>query len=843
MLPWFALLGCVLAEPEGGRVLLPWSPEAWSADEGCTWEAADAFPTLTRNGQYIAAPPEDRDWSEWLAEARRYRESVRARLHDPDASWIGLRFDGVRAWVRAGRSWAHGLDLRPGERIALVGEGRAIEGNRTLCLAFDLCGREAGAEGSWRGWSTVVGEAVLPAGGEWHAFRIEVETPPFPVAEQWARPILGMDGTHDATPGRVELRCLRLEVPATPERERLAAAMRASVPAVGFDDSLYRRADLAWAARNYVCGFVFAYDTNLWDAERGVYRVEELCEEAERDFGRWDSVVLWHAYPRIGADDRNQFDFWRDMPGGLEGLAGAVERFHRNGVRVFLPYMPWDQDTRREGRPDTEALAEIVGAIDADGIFLDTMIQAPEGLREAVDRARPGVCFEPEGGPSIPELEVCGGSWAQWFQEYPEGGVLLSRWIEPRHMQHQIRRWDTDHQSELEAAWLNGSGVLVWENVFGSWNPWNVANRATLRRMSAVQRFVSPLLVEGEWLPCAPTGTQGLLASCWQERGARLWTLVNRTGESVRFPVAGPQAGERYYDLWAGRQLTPEHEGTRVFLTLPPERMAAVLALTSGRPGLGGFLRDQAEAAPEADPTDARRRALPVVEPLAPPSVTARPGTAAGALEVAGGLLSYDLTHQRRECGCYPDPATPPAEWGSFLTGTPFDGAIRHRGTAEVAGFRVMPRVVTNAEYEEFLRATGYRPRVLHRFLASWGGTACPAALRDEPVVDVDLADARAYAAWRGGRLPTEAEWEWAAESLDERFVRGAVWEWTESERSDGHTRFAMLRGGSRYQAQGSGWYFPGGAQPVATHAKFLLLWPGLDRCATIGFRCVFPEG
>ena len=64
------------------------------------------------------------------------------------------------------------------------------------------------------------------------------------------------------------------------------------------------------------------------------------------------------------------------------------------------------------------------------------------------------------------------------------------------------------------------------------------------------------------------------------------------------------------------------------------------------------------------------------------------------------------------------------------------------------------------------------------------------------------------------------------------------VWEWTESERSDGHTGFCMVRGGSFYQARGSVWYADGGPRPCGFAAKFLLMWPGLDRCATIGFRC-----
>ena len=67
----------------------------------------------------------------------------------------------------------------------------------------------------------------------------------------------------------------------------------------------------------------------------------------------------------------------------------------------------------------------------------------------------------------------------------------------------------------------------------------------------------------------------------------------------------------------------------------------------------------------------------------------------------------------------------------------------------------------------------------------------------------------------------------------------GNAWEWTESERTDGHTRFCIIRGGAFFKAQGSGWYADGGPRPVDFAAKFLLMWPGIDRCGTIGFRCV----
>jgi len=99
--------------------------------------------------------------------------------------------------------------------------------------------------------------------------------------------------------------------------------------------------------------------------------------------------------------------------------------------------------------------------------------------------------------------------------------------------------------------------------------------------------------------------------------------------------------------------------------------------------------------------------------------------------------------------------------------------------------------------------------------------------------VYVDLDDARAYAKWADKRLPAEEEWQYSARNF------GAVWEWTESERSDGRNRFAIIRGGSAFEAKGSNWYMTGGPQPANFAAKYLLFWPGADRCATLGFRCV----
>ena len=56
--------------------------------------------------------------------------------------------------------------------------------------------------------------------------------------------------------------------------------------------------------------------------------------------------MLWHSYPNIGVDDRNQFEMLADLPGGMAGLAQLVSAFHARHVRVLLCYNPWDTGVR-----------------------------------------------------------------------------------------------------------------------------------------------------------------------------------------------------------------------------------------------------------------------------------------------------------------------------------------------------------------------------------------------------------------------------------------------------------------------------------------------------------------
>ncbi|MGA3040985.1 MAG: formylglycine-generating enzyme family protein [Bryobacteraceae bacterium] len=648
---------------------------------------------------------------------------------------------------------------------------------------------------------------------------------------------------------------------------------------MGYDDAEYRRPELLWTQRNFIQPQTMVEERYLYDPTAGKYTVGRFLDDLDQRYGGVDSVLIWPVYPNIGIDNRNQWDLARDLPGGIPGLRGMVEDFHRRGVRVFFPTMPWDTGTRDVGQPYWNAAAQLMVETGADGLNGDTFDGMPRAYRTASDQTGHPVTLEPEGSPRADEQLMWNNqSWGYW--KYPFAPMVSKlKWLEPRHMINVCDRWARDKTDNLQAAFFNGVGYESWENIWGIWNGITARDAEALRRIAYLERQFADLLVSRDWEPHAPVLQYGVFAARFPGAGRTLWTMVNRN----EYGVQGEQiqvrhmAGARYYDLWNGVELKPRVTGPSAVLSFAIEAhgFGAILAvMVEGAPGnLGATLAQMGQWARVPLSSLAHEwKFLPqqMVEtaPTKPPI-----GSPPGMVHVPAGEFDFAVTGIEIEG----------SDWIGLDVQYPWEDAPRrgHRHRMEMKSFYIDRFPVTNADFKKFLDAARYRPRDDHNFLKDWRDGKYADAWANKPVTWVSLEDARAYAAWAGKRLPHEWEWQYAAQGTDGRLypwgnawderaapapykgrdlpgpadvdahpagaspfgamdMTGNVWQWTD-EFVDEHTRAAIVRGGGYYRPQGSTWYFPQ-AYKLNEHGKYLLMAPSKDRAGTLGFRCVMDE-
>jgi iron(II)-dependent oxidoreductase len=653
-----------------------------------------------------------------------------------------------------------------------------------------------------------------------------------------------------------------------------------------YNPSQYERADLQWTQHIFSQVQLLIWDRSLYDPEKGEYTVDRFLSETESRIGPIDAVLIWHVYPNLGIDDRNQFDMLRDLPGGIAGVRGMVEQFHSHGVKVFFPLLAWDVGTRDEGAAPSAAMSQLLKEVDADGINFDTLESVPPGFREASDAIGHPLALEPQFQPRDASIAWTNLSWNDWVtwegKQYPfVPMVSKNKWMEPRHTVNVTDRFTRDKTDSLQHAFFNGQGYATLENLWGFWYENTPRDAEALLRFTRIERAMADYLTSPDWEPHTAVLQPGVFASRFPRATGTLWTMVNRNEYDVsgaELEIAarpGVHYYDHYYDLWHGTELTPVVTNGKATLSFDIEGLGygAILATQKEEPpgeSLQKLLSYMAERSKRPLASYSREwKSVPQTLVEIPATRPAQ-SPPEGMIRIPGGDYDFQVSGIEIEGGNDP---------GADVQYPWEDTARRfHRHQLHIHSFYIDRTPVTNAEFSKFLSATHYRPKDDHNFLRAWKNGTYPQGWDNKPVTWVSVEDARAYAAWSEKRLPHEWEWQYAAQSADGRpypwgndwnpqslpqvdsgpamrpltdvaaFPKGAspfgvldlvgsVSQWTDEYR-DPHTRAAIIRGGAAYQPNGSIWYFPQ-TYRLDEHQKYLLMSPGHDRAGTVGFRCV----
>lgn len=597
-----------------------------------------------------------------------------------------------------------------------------------------------------------------------------------------------------------------------------------------------------WTQTSYIQPQMHIYDRYFYDSKTGKYTVDKFLQDLKDRYGGIDAALIWPTYTNIGVDDRNQFDYFRALPGGLSAVANFTQELKHNGVHVFWPYNPWDVGTQRENLSDAETFAKLLKQTNADGINGDTMTQVGEVFWNAGLAVDHPYALEPEVAWNMSDsaLNWTTMGWGYWnidgqgsfsnrsYTKIP----LVDRFkffSDGKYMTNICDRWRKDKTSMVQFAWFNGDGVVTWENVWGSWNGITKYDGEQIRRVAKMLRYFGKegYLQSFDWEPHTQEVVQSnVYASKWPlpKSNSTLWTMVNRASKDLSdMPQLMIEAseGQFFYDCYHGKLLNPTfpdsfEDSDRVKMKESQRPRASrlvgklLLNFSIEANGYGCILSTESEASDQLSNFLKSMNAL-TQKPLASFSKT-------------WNYLPQKMVEMRATKLVETAPPgmvhIPSGEFNFMTSGVEIEGNDSqgvdvqfpweayprrfHEKNMHLNAFYIDKYPVTTTNYSKYLSATGYQPISSYNWLRNWEGKSTPpASIADVPVTYVSLNEARKYCAWAhgGSRLPQTYEWQYAAQGHD-----GRTYTWG----SDmNETNFPRQQNGTNYL----------GPEPVTAHS------------------------
>jgi len=696
-----------------------------------------------------------------------------------------------------------------------------------------------------------------------------------------------------------------------------------------FDESMFKRQDLSWMRSTYIMLLQFAWDTKFFDYANKKYNFYNNLREFDSLIGGYDIYTLWPTWPRLGLDLRNQWDMYRDLPGGLSELHLQVEFTHKLGKKYFISYNPWDEGTRKEDQ--MKGMEDLLRATNADGVVLDTRGSSSKELQETADKVRPGIIMYSEGMAIPKDMPgIVSGRVHDALVMPPP--LNLNKFIKPDFAIFRVLQLADDRlHRELAISFFNGYGVEI--NTMRPGRPsWIKEEFEYMGKTTKILRENDAVFHNMNWMPLIPALIDSVYINRWMSDNKILYTIYSNNPDGCHgalfelnnYPESLGNSTEQgnlhAVDLWNHIEIDTIMKNGKVTIpaTIQPFDRAWLNTRREGNVGCIAFLPTLLNIKMTDDSLDFKAsRGDRIIITGENPTYNSDQKL----FSIAGNTISFWeyfgentekivvqlfeknelldervffpihnlprlISHQQKTISANSIPSEMiiiPAGNFRFYTKRdpktldPFIPFPNHTDTVEIKmkKFLMDKYPVSNHLWNIFLKKTFYIPEDTTNYLKHWVNGHPPVGQEDYPVVYINLDDVKAFLNWSLKRLPTEVEWQYAAQGdylrkypwgnqMDSTlcnynlnhptavdiFPKGAspfgiedmvgnIWQMTSDVYFNGCYYYNIIRGGSYYHPTSSIWYVTGGPLPADHPEMLLLIGPGLDRNATVGFRCV----
>ena len=593
-----------------------------------------------------------------------------------------------------------------------------------------------------------------------------------------------------------------------------------------FDNTLFERYDLAWIKSAWIILMQSAWDHEWYDSFTRQFTFEETLSKYQKIIGGYDIYAIWPTWPRLGLDNRSQFELYEDLPGGLQHLKHQVEISHELGKKFFLSYNPWDKPEQLNFHKTQ--LKKLLTETDADGLVLDTKGKSETWLQNLADSIKPGIIMYSEGM-AVPRdmAEIVAGRVHDAL--YMPPALNLNKLIKPDFAIFRVLQVaDGDLHREIAVSFFNGYGVEI--NTMRPGRPPSLQeNLYFLGKTTKLLRDNQTVFFNYNYSPLLNTLVDSIYVNKWKTDEKIIYTIYSLRPEGFHgslfafdeLQIPNPSIKEEPYhfvSLWNhqeieamkmdGKYYLPVHVSSfdRAFLGTRNEAQVECIAvlpkvleihlkhdtlyfdssfgnridITAGNPSYTSqtYSFDPAKGYISIYETFGRYEGKIVVqlyggnELVDERIIEIKPGTPR--------LISRsEQTHQPDTvphgmvfvpAGSYDFVSTCEENDVESFIPCPFQNDTSH---LIISSFYIDKYPVTNQQFKDFLDQSHYSPIDTVNFLKHWEDGKIPVGMENHPVVYVSYEDARAYAQWSGKRLPTSQEWQYAAQGRDFRH-----WPW-----------------------------------------------------------------